>query len=73
MFSSLCSSPFSNAFTDACAAVGRRKISVEPHQIMMKRLAPDDFLNSRMSARTNSANSILFLPVFTLGPSSLRT
>src|SRR5690348_8255986 len=42
-------------------------ISVEPHQMVTRRVAPEDFLNSRMSSRTCLASSILFLPFFTLG------
>ena len=71
MLSSFCVIAFSNAFTDWWAAVGSRKVSVDPHQIVISRLAPEVSLKSRMSSRTCSARSILFLPFFTLGPSIL--
>ena len=47
--------------------------SVDPHQIVISRLAPELFLKSRMSSRTCSARSILFLPFFTFGPSIFLT
>ena len=73
MFSSLRMRARSKAGTDLCTAEGLRKISVEPHQIITSRSAPDDFLKSRISWRNCSASSRLFLPFLTLGPSSLRT
>ena len=63
---SLASSPFSKASMDWCTAVGSRKISVDPHQIMTTRSTV--FLNARMSALTWSARSRLFLPFFTCVP-----
>ncbi len=73
MFSSFWVNAFSNAFTDWWAAVGSINVSVEPHQMVTSRDAPEVFLNSRMSARTCSARSILFLPFLTFGPSSFFT
>src|SRR5271157_320320 len=49
------------------------KVSVDAHQIMTSRSAPLDCLKSRMSSRSCSARSILFLPFLTLGPSSFLT
>src|ERR1017187_4921403 len=47
--------------------------SVDPHQIMTRRSAPELFLNCRMSSMTCSARSILVLPVFRLLGCSLLT
>ena len=73
MFLLLLRRPSSNASTEAWTLLGLRKISVEPHQIMIRRLARDFFLKLRMSSRSCSARSILFLPFLTLGPFSFLT
>ena len=44
--SSLCSSPFSNAVTDSCTAVGFMNTSVLPVQIMTSRSHPCCFLEA---------------------------
>ena len=73
MFSSFAFIAFSKALTLWWAALGSIKVSVEAHQIVISRLAPLDFLKSRMSWRSCSAKSNLFFPFFTFGPSIFFT
>ncbi len=65
---SLASSAFSKASIDWWAAPSFMKTSVLPHQTITTRSQPLSALNLRMSARSCSARSFLFLPFFTLGP-----
>jgi hypothetical protein len=46
MFSSFRSKPVSKFRTDSWTSDGLRNISVDPHQIITSRSAPDDFLKS---------------------------
>ena len=70
---SFASIPCSNASIDWCTAVGVMNTSVEAHHTITQRDAPDFCLKSRMSWRSCSARSRLFLPVLTFFPSSRLT
>ena len=52
-------------------AVGLMKVSVEAHQMVIRRLARLDFLKSRMSWRSCSARSSLFFPCLHVRPVDL--
>src|SRR5271169_2027172 len=52
-----------------CTSLGLRNVSVEPHQQVTRRVAPEDLRNFLMSSFSSSAHSYLFLPFLTFGPS----
>ena len=73
MVGSFASIAFSNAASDSWAGPGTMKISVEAHQTITSRSHLFFALKSRMSFRSASASSRLFLPLFTFLPSSRFT
>ncbi len=70
---SLASIPASKASIESWQAAGRRYVSVEPHQTITARDAPESAIRRRMSSRSCSARSRLFAARLTLGPSSRFT